>query len=156
MKAIWIVLALLLPTTAIAQVSAPTTVDTRDEGTSQGRARAINCVGAGITCTAAAGVATLTVGGGSGGNFLEVSINLGTSGGLVFSVTVTGQAWVTATSNIVCTPFATSADGLTVETVYASGVQAAVSTRVIGTGFDLGIYSPHGATGTYRFHCTGN
>lgn len=88
-------------------------------------------------------------------NTVEVSIDLGSTGGLVFSTTVTGLAWVEAGSEIVCAPFATTADGLTVETVAASGVQAVVANRVVATGFDLYVYSPHGATGIYRFHCTG-
>jgi hypothetical protein len=97
---------------------------------------------------------TLNAAAGSG-NSVEVSINLGTEGGLIYTATVTGQSWVLSTSEIVCTPHATSADGLTVETVLASGVQAIPSNLVAATGFDLTIYSPHGATGTYRVHCVG-
>ena len=94
--------------------------------------------------------------GGSGSaNAVVVSINLGTGGGLIYSVTVIGQAWVTATSAIACSPFGTTADGQTPETVVASGVQATTSAYVVGTGFNLNVYSPHGATGTYRFGCTG-
>lgn len=157
MRALCLLLTLLLPTTiAYAQVSAPTTIETRDEGTAQGRVRAINCVGAGITCTVSAGVATLTAAGSSGsGNFLEVSVNLGTTGGLIFSATITAQAWVTATSIIVCSPLGTTADGQTIETTFAAAFVIAASNRVIGTGFDLGIFNPNGATGTFRFHCTG-
>jgi len=29
------------------------------------------------------------------------------------------------------------------------------SAYVVGTGFNLSVYSPHGAAGTYRFGCTG-
>lgn len=92
----------------------------------------------------------------SGGvNAVEVSINLGSAGGLVYTTTVTGQAWVTASSSISCTPLAVSTDGLTVETVYAAGVSVVASNRVAGTGFDMTVYSPHGATGTMRFMCLG-
>lgn len=90
-----------------------------------------------------------------GGNAVEVSINLGSAGGLIYSTTVTGQSWVLSTSNIVCTPAATAADGLTVETVYAAGATAVVSNKVVGTGFDMAVFSPRGATGTYRFSCLG-
>lgn len=76
--------------------------------------------------------------------------------GFVYTVTVTGQSWVTASSRILCSPFGSTTDSLTPETIAASGVQAIASNRVVGTGFDLSVYSPHGATGTYRFHCTGS
>lgn len=97
MKTLYLVVALLCPLPAFAQVSAPTTVDTRDEGTSQGRARAINCVGAGISCTAAAGVATLTVGGGS---VTASSVSIAMGGLTKVRVTVTDAA-VLAGSKIV-------------------------------------------------------
>lgn len=94
-------------------------------------------------------------GGGGGGNFVEVSVAL-TTEGLFFSQAVTGQAWVTGTSKVVCTPFGTTADGLTPEAVIVSGVQAGVSDLVVATGFTLHVYSPHGLDGTVRFHCTGS
>lgn len=100
-----------------------------------------------FSCLTDAGAAGAT-------NSVEVSIDLGATGGLVFSATV-AAAWVAAGSEIVCTPFATNADGLTVETVYASGVQAVTSNKVAGVSFDLTVYSPHGATGIYRIHCLG-
>lgn len=148
---------LLVPVLAQAQVSAPIKVEVRNEGTSAGRVGSIDCVGAGINCTVSGDVATLSVsgGGGGGGNGVEVSIDLGTDSGLIYTATVTGQAWVTATSFIVCQPFATSADGQTVETYYAAHFTVTASTRVDGVGFDLSIFSPHGATGVFRIHCLG-
>jgi hypothetical protein len=131
-------------------------VNLQDEGVAQGRVQILNCTGTSITCSKSGVTGTLNVTGGSGSsNAVVVSINLGTSKGLIFSVTVTGQAWVTATSAIACSPFGTTADGQTPETVVASGVQATTSAYVVGTGFNLNVYSPHGATGTYRFGCTG-
>ena len=129
----------------------------QDEGTTQGAISTLNCVGAGVACTRAGAVGTATIAGGGAGsaNVVVVSINLGTSGGLIFTTTVVGQAWVTATSAIACSPFGTTSDGLTPETVMAAGVQAVTSAYVVGTGFNLSVYSPHGATGTYRFGCTG-
>jgi hypothetical protein len=150
-------LCLAVPVAAAAQVSAPVRVIVQDEGTTQGGARILNCTGSGISCSVSGTTATLNASGGAGSsNFAEVSVDLGTGGGLIYTVTVTGQAWVGATSQILCTPFSTSADGQTVETVYASGVQCLASNRVAATGFDLTVYSPHGATGTYRFHVTGS
>jgi hypothetical protein len=131
-------------------------VGLNDEGVVQGRVQILNCTGAGITCSKSGVTGTLNVAGGAGSaNGVVVSINLGTGGGLIYTVTVIGQAWVTATSTIACTPFGTTADGLTPETVMASGIQAVTSAYVVGTGFNLSVYSPHGATGTYRFGCTG-
>jgi hypothetical protein len=131
-------------------------VGLNDEGVVQGRVQILNCTGAGITCSKTGVTGTLNVAGGAGSaNVVEVSISLGTSGGLVFSTTVVGQAWVTATSSIACTPLGTTADGQTIETVAGSGVQGITANRVVATGFDLYVYSPHGATGTYRFECTG-
>ena len=128
----------------------------QDEGTTQGAISTLNCTGAGVTCSRVGAVGTLNAGGGAGSsNGVVVSISLGTSGGLIFTTTVTGQAWVTATSAIACSPFGTVSDGLTPETVMAAGVQAVTSAYVVGTGFNLTVYSPHGATGTYRFGCTG-
>lgn len=145
----------LLAAPAWGQVSAPTRVDLRDEGTSQGRVGALNCVGAGITCTVSGDTGTMTIASGGSANVLETSINFGTSGGLVFSVTITGAAWVTSSSQVLCLPFGTSADGQTIETYATAGLTTVASNRVAGTGFDLSVYSPYGATGTFRFHCTG-
>lgn len=143
--------------TAQAQVSAPIKVEVRDEGASQGRVGAINCTGSGITCSVSGDTATFNAAGGGGGsgNGLEVSINLGTSMGTVFSVTVTGQSWVTTSSFIACTPIAVTTDGQTVETYYAANFELVASNRVAATGFDLTVFSPYGATGIFRFNCLG-
>jgi hypothetical protein len=92
---------------------------------------------------------------GGGGNSVEVSVDLGPSGGLAFAKTQTGQAWVTSGSHIVCTPFATTADGQTVETYRAAALVPAVGNLVAATGFDLFVDSPRGATGIFRFRCLG-
>lgn len=93
-------------------------------------------------------------GGGGSGNFCEVSIAL-TSAGLAFSQAVTGQTWVTGTSKILCQPQATTADGLTIETYTVAGLEAVVGSLVAGTGFTLYVANPRGASGTFRFSCTG-
>lgn len=148
-------LALVLAA-ALAQATSAPGVQLQDEGATQGQVVRLDCAGAGVTCTKSGSSGTITVaGGGGGGNFAEVSLSLGTSGGLVYSVAVTGQAWVTATSQIICSPFGTTTDGQTPETVGAADFSVSVSDRVAATGFTLWVYSPHGATGTFRFHCTG-
>lgn len=142
---------------SMAQVSAPPRVNVQDEGSAQGTARTVNCTGSGVSCSVSGGVWTINASGGGGGsaNVVEASIDLGTSGHTAYQITVTGQSWVTSTSVIVCSPFATSADGQTVETYAAAHFTVQAATRVAGTGFDLWVFSPHGATGTFRFHCTG-
>lgn len=92
------------------QVSAPTSIDIRDEGTSQGYVRAVNFVGSPVTATVSAGVATVTVSAGAIA-MTEVEIDFGAPGcgttviGDLNSpehceVTVTDAA-VTATSKII-------------------------------------------------------
>lgn len=93
--------------------------------------------------------------GGSGSaNVVEASIAL-TGDGAYFSQVVTGQTWVTASSKIVCSVFATSADGLTVEAVTLGNLNVTVSDLVASTGFTLNVFSPNGLDGTIRVHCTG-
>lgn len=158
----YLILAIILCATEVLAQGGPGVgpapgIQLNDEGASQGRIQILNCVGAGVVCTKSGvtGIATIAGGGAGSANGVVVSISLGTGGGLIYSVTVIGQAWVTATSAIACSPFGTTADGQTPETVVASGIQATTSTYVVGTGFNLDVYTPHGATGTYRFGCTG-
>lgn len=87
-------------------------------------------------------------------NFVEQSIAI-TSVGLFFQQTVTGQAWVTGTSKIVCSVFGTDADGLTPEAIAVAGLEVSVSNLSAGVGFTINVYSPHGLDGTVRVHCTG-
>lgn len=101
-------------------------------------------------------VGSTVVGGspaGGSGNALEVSIAL--TGPGLFSTTVTGQAWVTSSSKLVASPFATTADGLTPELYAAAGLECFCANRVAGVGFDLFVRNPSGAVGTYRFHVLG-
>ena len=50
-------------------------VVTQDEGTTQGRARTLNCSGADITCSVSVGVATLNATGGAGGSFTGIEVD---------------------------------------------------------------------------------
>lgn len=84
---------------------------------------------------------------------VEVSIAIDDTG--YNSTTVTGQTWVTASSRIVCNPFGTTADSLTTELVTVAALHGVVSDLVVGTGFNLNVYSPNGLVGTVRFHCIG-
>lgn len=94
-------------------------------------------------------------GGGGSANVVEVSIDFGTALSSLQTVTVTGQTWVTSTSVILCSPFATDADGQTVENYFVTNFSPVASNRVVGTGFDLTVLNPTSAAGIFRFHCTG-
>lgn len=95
-------------------------------------------------------------GGAGSANAVTVSLSFGTGGGTgVWTTTVTGQAWVSSTSKIVCAPQATSADGQTVETYYVADLRPTVANLVAGTGFDLAVFNGSGVIGTFRFACTG-
>lgn len=105
----------------------------------------------GLTCSKSGSTLTITSsgGGGGGGNFVEASVVLAGP----YTESSVSAAWATATSKVVCAAFPNAADGLTPETVAVAGLQA---TAQSGSGsFTLRIYSPHGLTGTVRFHCTG-
>ena len=131
----------------------------KDEGVAQSAFRAVtvNCTGAGVTCTQVGSVWTLNASGGGGGSTsaIEVTVDYTANGYPVLSTTLTGLAWVTPTSKIVCAPFATTADGQTAETYQVASLEAVPANRVNGVGFDLLTRNPNGATGTFRFHCFG-
>jgi len=82
-------------------------------------------------------------------------VSVALDGGLYQNATVTGQAWVTATSKLVASLFATTADGLTIGDYAISGLAVMCASRINGVGFDLVISNPQGRTGTYRFHVIG-
>lgn len=94
-----------------------------------------------------------TPAGGGSANTVEASVVLTSAG--YFTTTVTGQAWVTSTSRVACTPFGTTADGLTPEAIAVAGLVVSVSSYSAGVGFAVNVYSPHGLAGTVRLHCTG-
>ena len=156
-RSLVLLLALLAcPVPLFAQLVSTPPLLLRDEGVDKGRlTKAVDFVGSAVTCTWTAGVGTCTITGGSGGaNTVEQSIAM-TGGAGVYSQVVTGQAWVTGTSVIVCGPLGTTADGLTVEQVAVAGLTVTVDTRVAGTGFTIHVKNPFGSKGTHRIHCTG-
>lgn len=106
-----------------------------------------------LTCDGTTCTCGTPSGGGGSANTVEASLTLSEAG--VYSVAITGQAWVTGTSKVACTPFGTTADGLTPEAVSAAGLVVSVSDYVAATGFTVRVYSPHGLTGTVRVQCTG-
>jgi hypothetical protein len=129
-----------------------------DEAVPRTQRTTVNFTGAGVSCVddgSSKTVCTISGGGAGSANVVEVSLSLGTGMGLYYATTVTGQAWVSASSVIACSMFGTTADGQTPETIAVAGIVPSVSDRVAGTGFNLNVYNPNGATGTVRAHCTG-
>jgi hypothetical protein len=96
---------------------------------------------------------------GSGGsNVVEVEVDFGSGGNDTASTTVTGQAWVTATSKILCTPtmFATTDRAEGAEDILIEDLDVATHTRVASTGFTVTAHAGQGITfGKFIFHCTG-
>lgn len=88
------------------------------------------------------------------GNFVEKTVAL--DGNLVFTETVTGQSWVSASSKLVASLMAVAVGGTTAEQVKASGVIVGTSNIVAGVGFDVWAYNPNGMVGTITVHITGN
>lgn len=89
---------------------------------------------------------------------VEVTLDFGASGSDVASVVVTGQAWVTTSTEIACTPTLVStadrAEGA--EDAVIEGLVVAAHTRVAGTGFTLTGAPRFGvAIGRYAVHCLG-
>jgi azurin len=158
MRTLLAILVLLsIPPWAAAQVSVPPRVIIQDEGTLQGTARILNCVGAGLTCAVSGTTATFTAAGGGGSsNVVAVTITITDNVvGLVYTAAVTGQAWVTAASIIACGVFADGSGSTPVELVAASGAHVVAHTRVVATGFSVSLYNPNGVKGTFLAHCTG-
>ena len=96
-------------------------------------------------------------GGGGSANVVEVDVDFGT-GTDSATVVVTGQAWVTGTSRILCAPtmLATSSRAEDEEDAVIEGLIGAIHSRVVGTGFTLYVAPALGvASGVVKFHCTG-
>lgn len=88
-------------------------------------------------------------------NFLETTITFSNTGG-AGAVVVTGQAWVTGTSKITCTPFNDGSVTNNTDEVYqVANFSTVVSARSAGVGFTLSAYSAFGVSGDFKFHCTG-
>jgi len=101
---------------------------------------------------------TLNASGGGAGNFAEVEVDFGVTGNTTASVVVTGQAWVGASSTIICSPtmFSTADRDDGDEDALIEGLTVAVHTRVAATGFTLMAHPENGvAYGKFKVHCTG-
>lgn len=93
-----------------------------------------------------------------GTNVAQVTVAFG-SGNTTASTVVTGQAWVTGTSKILCAPTLLAASGRAegAEDAIIEGITGAVHTRSAGVGFTLTVGKPGPGLlyGSFIFHCTG-
>lgn len=133
----------------------------QEEGASLTQRAIVNFIGSTITCVDDGSTktnCTLTGGGGSA-NTASVTVDFGTAGGANHVQTVvTGQAWVTASSVIVCSPtgFSTADRQDGAEDAAVEGLTVSISGRVAGTGFTLNTAPIQGnAIGKYLIGCTG-
>lgn len=73
----------------------------------------------------------------------------------VFSASLGGLTWVTATTKIVCGLYEGTSTGLTPELVAAANLTVSVSSIVVGDGFVVSVSNPYGLVGTVTIHCIG-
>lgn len=92
-------------------------------------------------------------GGGGGGNSTTVAVNFGASFTDKAQTVVTGQAWVTATSEIVVSPLVPT--GVDPDEMRLLDFRCYISDRVVGVGFTLTVYSEPEAKGSYDFSVIG-
>ena len=99
-----------------------------------------------------------TLVGGGGGYLLQVEVDFGFSSGNegdIARTTVTGQAWVTPSSVIICNPFAGATPDHSGDEVVAEGLVAYAENLVTGVGFDVVAYAPSGTWGRYYINAIG-
>jgi hypothetical protein len=97
-------------------------------------------------------------GGGSSGNFLQVTVDFGFSSGNegdIARVTVTGQSWVTSGSVILANVFAGTTSDHSPDDAIAEGLVAFIENIVAGVGFDVVVYAPQNSWGRYLVNITG-
>jgi hypothetical protein len=97
-------------------------------------------------------------GGAGSANVVEVEVDFGATGNDTASTVVTGQAWVTGTSKVVCAPtmLATADRAEGAEDILVEDIDVAIHSRVASTGFTVTAHAGLGkAYGKFLFHCTG-
>lgn len=88
-------------------------------------------------------------------NVVEINVNFGAAPDTTATATVTGQAWVTATSKILVRPAGVATADHGAEDALIEEISAIALNRVVGVGFDVMAHSPAGSTGIYTFWATG-
>jgi hypothetical protein len=109
--------------------------------------------GANITLTPGAGSLTIAASGGGSGNSVTTTLAFGASFTDKAQTVVTGQAWVTSTSEIVAqvrTPAGVDPDEMRL-----LDFEISISDFVVGTGFTVTLYSEPEARNDYEVMCIG-
>ena len=123
-----------------------------------GRLYALSIGAAGEVLTVADGLpawAPSSGGGGSAGSCV-VDVDFGAAiSSTEATTTVTGQAWVTASSRILVSASGESTADHDPEDALIEGVTAIATNLVAGVGFDVIAHSPDGSSGTYRLWAVG-
>jgi hypothetical protein len=133
-------------------------VQIQDEGTSQGQVVKLNFTGSAVSCSRSGSTGTCNVtAGGGGGNWGSTTVTFGSGGLSTYdsaTKTVTGQAWVGASSTITVW---VQCDGVgnTVETCRLLSPVCYVSGLVAGAGFDVVCTTPMHAHGNFTVGFTG-
>lgn len=138
--------------------SVPTYQTVSDETTPQTQRAIVNFTGAGVTCADNAVTVSTDCTIPTASNSISVDVDFGSTGNTNAKTVVTGQAWVTAASRIICDPtmFATTSRAEGAEDPIIEGINAAVHTRVAGTGFTVAAAAASGmAYGVFNFTCVG-
>lgn len=110
--------------------------------------------GTNISITNGAGSITINASGGGGsGNSVTAACDFGASFTDKAQTVVTGQAWVTSTSEIVAQVLTPS--GVDPDELRLLDMKAVISDLVVGTGFTVTLYSEAEAKGAYDVMCIG-
>jgi hypothetical protein len=92
---------------------------------------------------------------GTGGNFLQVTVDFGSGNETDIARLTVAATWVTSNSVILCTPFAGDTPDHSGDEVIAEGLVAYAENLVPGVGFDVVALAPNGTTGRYLINAFG-
>lgn len=106
-----------------------------------------------LTVDATGRITAAASGAGGGGNSVTVTVNFGGSFTDKAQTVVTGQAWVTAATEIVVSPLVPT--GVDPDEMRLLDFRCYISDRVVGDGFTLTVYSEPEAKGSYDFSVIG-
>jgi hypothetical protein len=95
--------------------------------------------------------------GASSVNVVEAEVNFGATGAYDATTTITGQAWVSGTSKIICSPtmFSTADRPDGSDDALLDELDVSAYARVAATGFTVKAHAPQRAFGRFIVHCTG-
>lgn len=90
---------------------------------------------------------------GGSGNSVTIDVDFGSSFTDKAQVDVTGQSWVTTSSEIVCQVLCPT--GSDPDELYVLNIKPVISSLIDSTGFTLTLYTEQEAKGIYKVMCIG-